>query len=363
MVFEAVIKKYWLLAPLVALGCEALRKSNNSLLARSKDNAHWIHVGDTPRVGGICIFLALFSSVLMAWDISASSHQILGYFIAVVPIFAIGLIEDIVGGISAIARLIFSVTVVVSACALGMFLHINLGQSQIFYPLIPLFFVLFCLAAVGMIHGTNLIDGLNGLATLWAIGALIALCFCMLNSPFFSLAEKEILTIFVTIFCLCLVGFLSVNYPFGRVFLGDSGAYLIGFAVFILSALLIIRSPDILTLLKVSAAASYPLMEIGWTISRRFFTKNLSIFSADNAHLHSLVYQTIDSRSSGLSVKEKNNYASLIAFLSVVQVSLWISITLPTNVILASVLWLLCPLSYGVAYYIASCHSISSNAK
>lgn len=363
MVVEALLKEYWPLAPLVALICEVLRWSNHSLLARSKDDAHWIHVGDTPRIGGICIFLVLFSSGLMTWDSSTSGHQILGYFIAVIPIFAIGLIEDVVGGVSAIARLIFSVTVVISACALGMYLHVNSGQSQIIYPLIPLFFVLFCLAAVGMIHGTNLIDGLNGLAALWAIGALTALCLCILNSPFFSLAEKKILATFVTIFCLCLAGFLSVNYPFGRVFLGDSGAYLIGFSIFILSAILIIRSPDILTLLKVSAAASYPLMEIGWTISRRFFTKNLSIFSADNAHLHSLVHKTIESRSSGLSVKEKNNYATLIVFLTVVQVTLWVSIMLPTNVILASVLWLLCPLSYGVVYYIASCHSISSNAK
>lgn len=363
MPINPLLLDYWFLVPTLSLACEALRWLSKSLLGSLQDEKHWIHVDETPRVGGICIFLALLVSSLLFLDMTVPENQMLVYFVALIPIFAIGFIEDIVGGVSALTRLVFSSFFVILACGFIFYSHGISGQNQNFFFLMPFLFVCLCATGVGLIHGTNLIDGLNGLAVLWGIGAAIAIWVCVLNSPSCSPAEKGFISKIIIIFCLCLIGFFFVNFPFGRVFLGDSGAYLIGFSVFVLGAIMIMRSPDSQTILKISAAWSYPLMEMGWTVVRRAFINKSSLFSADNAHLHSLIYTNIQRRFSALSDRSANNCASLVTFLFVIQITFWVSLMLPADFWSACIVWLLCPASYITVYFFAAYHVVNSDTR
>jgi UDP-GlcNAc:undecaprenyl-phosphate/decaprenyl-phosphate GlcNAc-1-phosphate transferase len=363
MLINSILLDYWFLAPTVSLACEALRWLSKSLLGILQEERHWIHVDETPRVGGICIFLALLVSSLLSLDMTVPENQMLVYFVALIPIFATGFIEDIVGGVSALTRLIFTSSFVTVACGFIFYSHGISEQNHSFFFLMPFLFVCLCLTGVGLIHGTNLIDGLNGLAVFWGIGAAIAIWVCVLNSPSYSPAEKEFVSKITVIFCLCLIGFFFVNFPFGRVFLGDSGAYLIGSSVFVLGAILIMRSPDSQTILKISAACSYPLMELGWTVSRRALIDKKSLFSADNAHLHSFIYANIKRRFSALSVRSANNCASIVTFLFVMQITFWVSVMLPADFWAACLVWLFCPASYVMVYFLAVYRGVSSDTR
>ena len=112
MLIDSILLDYWFLAPAVSLFCEAVRWLSKSLLGSLKEERHWVHVDETPRVGGICIFLALLVSSISFLDMTVPENQMLVYFVALIPIFAIGFIEDIAGGVSALTRLVFSSFVV-----------------------------------------------------------------------------------------------------------------------------------------------------------------------------------------------------------------------------------------------------------
>ena len=363
MPINPLLLDYWFLVPTLSLACEALRWLSKSLLGSLQEEKHWIHVDETPRVGGICIFLALIASSFLFWNRTVFEYQIIGYFVALTPIFLIGFIEDLVGGVSALLRLLSSSFFVIIICCFAFSFFDVLEQNQSSLFLITFLFVCLCAAGVGLIHGTNLIDGLNGLAVFWGIGAVIVMWVCVLDSPIYSPIEKELISEIITIFCFCVTGFFFVNFPFGRVFLGDAGAYLIGFSVFLLGAVLIMHSTESEVILKIGAAWSYPLMEMGWTVVRRAFINKSSLFSADNAHLHSLIYTNIQRRFSALSDRSANNCASLVTFLFVIQITFWVSLMLPADFWSACIVWLLCPASYITVYFFAAYHVVNSDTR
>ena len=166
MLINSILLDYWFLAPTVSLACEALHWLSKSLLGSLQGKKHWTHVDETPRLGGICIFLALLVSSLLFLDMTVPENQMLVYFVALIPIFATGFIEDIVGGVSALARLISSSFFVTIACGFIFYSHGISEQNHSFFSLMPFLFVCLCVTGVGLIHGTNVIDGLNGLAVL-----------------------------------------------------------------------------------------------------------------------------------------------------------------------------------------------------
>ena len=363
MFIKSIFLNYLWLVPAVIIACESLRWLVKSRFGQLQNDNHWVHADETPRIGGLCIFLALLVGCLVFRDGAIFENQMFGYFMALALIFAIGCVEDIFGGVSALVRLLCSSIVVIVACGHSLYLDGISLQNESLFHLMPVLFLCLCATGVGLIHGTNLIDGLNGLVVFWGIGAVIVMWVCMSNSPLFSQADKELVFGYCTIFCLCITGFFFVNFPLGRVFLGDAGAYLVGFYVFVLAAFLMTRSPDSQTVLKIGAACSYPLMELGWTIMRRALINKKSVFSPDNAHLHSLIYTNIQRRFPTLSLISANNYASVVTFLLGIQITFCVSVMLPADFWPALLVWLLCPASYITVYVIASYHSASSDTK
>jgi UDP-N-acetylmuramyl pentapeptide phosphotransferase/UDP-N-acetylglucosamine-1-phosphate transferase len=89
-----------------------------------------------------------------------------------------------------------------------------------------------------------------------------------------------------------IFGFFFWNYPRGKIFLGDGGAYLIGFWIALLTILLVTRNNSVSPLYALLVNA-YPVVETLFTIWRRKFHKNKNPSIADDMHLHTLVYRRV----------------------------------------------------------------------
>jgi UDP-N-acetylmuramyl pentapeptide phosphotransferase/UDP-N-acetylglucosamine-1-phosphate transferase len=97
-----------------------------------------------------------------------------------------------------------------------------------------------------------------------------------------------------TLGALCIgasFGFFLLNYPFGKLFLGDGGAYFLGFWVAEMAVLLVQR-PDV-GAWQVLAICCYPVIEVMFSIYRRKFIKKVSPGAPDALHLHTLVYRRV----------------------------------------------------------------------
>ena len=363
MLIKQIILDHWLWMPFVSLTCEALRWAAPSPLKKSSVRNHWIHTDRTPRLGGVCIFFTLFCAVISLWDGITDQHLALTIFAATVPIFMIGFVEDVFPGGSAVTRLLLSSFVVTSSCCFIFYFHYVIGVNEVSFYSALLVFIFLCLSGVSLTHGANLIDGSNGLCVFWGLGAIFVLWICLFQSSFFTFTDKEVLFSFIAVFCFCLTGFLFVNFPYGRVFLGDSGAYLIGFFVFSLGAVLIIRSPDIHTMMRVSAAFSYPIMEVGCTVLRRVLIAKSPIFCPDNGHLHSLLHKNIRGTFAHISRRSTNNYASVLILFFVIVISMAVSVFLPADPLMSAIVWMLCPASYLMVYGFAFFGVANADAK
>ena len=104
-------------------------------------------------------------------------------------------------------------------------------------PIVALIFTAF--AITGITNAYNIIDGFHGLSSMVANIALMATGYLAL-----SLNDRTIAQL-----CFVMVGanlgFFIWNYPRGLIFLGDGGAYLLGFWTAVASTLLIVRHPEI----------------------------------------------------------------------------------------------------------------------
>ena len=89
-----------------------------------------------------------------------------------------------------------------------------------------------------------------------------------------------------------LLGFLVFNYPSGRIFMGDGGAYLLGFWLGELSVLLVVRNPDVSPWFPIVLLA-YPVVETLFSIYRRKFLQGRSAGRPDAMHLHQLIYRRL----------------------------------------------------------------------
>jgi UDP-N-acetylmuramyl pentapeptide phosphotransferase/UDP-N-acetylglucosamine-1-phosphate transferase len=204
------------------------------------------------------------------------------------PTFLIGLIEDVTKKISVKTRLVATV------CSAGLFGYfLNTWIISVEVPGLDwllgfwIFSVLFTIVSIlGLANAYNLIDGFNGLASMVAIISMLAIGY---------VAFKVSDTILVSA-CMIVIGaiggFFIWNYPKGLIFLGDGGAYLIGFLIAGFSILLVLRNPIISPWFALLVNA-YPIFETLFTIWRRRVHQGKNPGLADGAHFHSLIYRRI----------------------------------------------------------------------
>ena len=237
------------------------------------------HTRPTPRVGGVGIILAV--ALGSFYYLSELGSDLVISLVAGTIVFLVGLREDIARDVSPRARLIAAFISAALAIALTGVLVPDLG-------LIPGFLLHWFIPAVaitllwsaGTCHALNLIDGLNGLSSLYSIGAALG---------FFSIAgytgDADI-QIVASLLIAAVFGFFILNWPIGRIFLGDAGAYGIGHILAWLGIILVARNPSVAGF-AILLLLFWPVCDTLFSIIRRLGAKRAT-GQPDRLHFHHL---------------------------------------------------------------------------
>ena len=199
-------------------------------------------------------------------------------------IFVLGILSDLKKIISANKRFFFQAIICFSLTIIGDLeisnTRIDLLDKIISDKILNIFFVTFCILIV--INGSNFIDGLNTLLL-----GYYFLIICLLHFLKFDLAFDSIILIYIFL-TLLILNLLN------KLYLGDSGSYLVGF----LFSYLLIKlhlSNNLISPYFIILLLWYPAMEILFSIIRKKL-KNKSPMLPDNEHLHQMVFKKLNKK-------------------------------------------------------------------
>lgn len=186
-----------------------------------RPNARSVHEQPTPSLGGIAIFAgAICGLVLCTPEDSFGTIQYI--LAALLIIFLLGIRDDLFP-LSPVQKLLGQVA---ATFVLIFFANVKIGSLEGFGGVQALpdavAYGLSVVALIGIINAFNLIDGINGLA------GSIGLLACLLFGGWFWAAGHRELAVLALSLAGALVAFLRYNVTPARIFMGDTGAMLIG---------------------------------------------------------------------------------------------------------------------------------------
>lgn len=285
--FFAVLTSFWA-GWLTIRMAHQLKFGGDESQGVQKFHDHWV-----PRLGGIPIFIAFFSSLLLlAWVGESNELTYTNLIVCTLPAFGIGLLEDVTRRAGVLPRLLMTMV----AAALGWWL-LNAGLHRLDIPgvdtllaMSPLFALLLTMVAAGGIaHAINIIDGYNGLSGFFVIVVLVSIALVAGRVGDVLIAQIALLS------AASVLGFLVWNFPFGRIFMGDAGAYLVGFLIAELSMMLVVRNPEVSPWCPLLLMI-YPVWETLFSMSRRAMYSLSQMGQPDALHLHQLIYRRLMKR-------------------------------------------------------------------
>ena len=253
----------------------------------STDGVQKFHTAPTPRIGGLGLLIGL----IVTWYKLPNQNEIsklLGVMlIAGMPAFLFGTAEDLTKRVGVRERLLATM----ASGVLGWWItgisitRADVWGIDILLLWMPLSVAFTAFAVGGVANAINIIDGFNGLAS----GTLI-ICYGAIGLIAYQAGDISVAQISLLLACVTL-GFLLINFPFGKIFLGDGGAYLMGFLLAWLAVLLLARNPNVSAWAPL-LACGYPVLEVLFSIWRRR-QRNLHPGHPDRLHLHSLIKSRI----------------------------------------------------------------------
>ena len=301
-----------------------------------------VHIHPTPRVGGVAIAAGALLGYALA---SPSVKNLLGpLLLAGSPAFLFGLAEDITRQVSIRTRLLATMGCGVLGWAITGYsiTHANAPGLDWLLSFTTLSVLFTAFAVGGIANAVNIIDGFNGLSAGTVIIILVALALMAAR-----LGDHDLAMV-----CLILagvvIGFLVVNWPFGKIFMGDGGAYFLGFAVAWISVLILQRHPDVSAWAPM-LACGFPLLETLFSIVRRRRRK-LSPGHPDRLHLHSLVKRRLtNSLLPNVSRLFRNSATGAVMWLAALIPAV-IAVSSPTDTTTLIVGLLVCAVLYFIVY-------------
>ncbi|MCQ8881325.1 UDP-N-acetylglucosamine--undecaprenyl-phosphate N-acetylglucosaminephosphotransferase [Pseudoalteromonas shioyasakiensis] len=244
------------------------------------------HTGAVPLVGGLAIFIVVFSYLIVFSDTISSSAL---YLFCAGTLLIVGVLDDLYD-ISFRVRLVIQVVI---SCLMMFVGELTLNNAGQLIGPFELEFSYFCylftvIAVVGAINAFNMVDGIDGL-----LGALATVTFTSLAILFYLNNQKS-LAVFSTVIVVTTIPYILMNlgFPLGqrfKVFMGDAGSTVIGFTVIWL--LLEGSQPEYKPAFSAVTAlwlAAVPIIDAVSTIARRI-RKGQSPFQPDREHLHHIL--------------------------------------------------------------------------
>jgi len=143
-------------------------------------------------------------------------------------------------------------------------------------------------------------------------------------------------------------GFLLINYPSGKIFLGDGGAYLLGFLLGWLAVMVAMRNPGISPWAPL-LVCGYPIFEVLFSMARRR-ARTLKLGHPDRLHLHSLVWSRVARKyfSRRSAVVQNAVVMPVILIYAALPVLLGLNFRKNTTALMLS--FLFCGLVYALVY-------------
>ena len=258
------------------------------------------HKEPVARIGGL-IILFLFLLFLLFYFLFLDIF-LKDYFIISFLLFSLGFIDDLKVKINPNIRLILMLSILIFCINIfsiqitksGLdFLNLWL-ENNIF----QICFVLLCFLFV--VNGANLVDGFNG---------LLAIHLLLINSIFLLINinnQNDNISIILSGQIIIILSFLIFNFPKAKIFLGDSGSYLIG-SLIVLNTIKTYELNPQISPFFFAGVLFYLFYEVFFSFIRKAVLKKSPLYP-DNLHLHMLLYKWI----SASKKKESSNYLTSI---------------------------------------------------
>ncbi len=248
------------------------------------------HVSPVPRIGGLSLIIGLLGALAFHYT-QTNQVGLFGLLLltSALPAFLAGFSEDITKRVGVKVRLIATaISAGLAGYLLGGWLQ-NLqilGLDNLMLNYFWISVAITCFAVAGVSNSFNIIDGYNGLSGMVAIIILTGIAYVA-----FQVNDFEIM---IVVFAMigAISGFLIWNYPRGLIFLGDGGAYLIGFWIAECSILLTTRHVEVSKWFPLLLCC-YPIFETLFTIYRRMVLLGTHPGMPDAGHLHNLIYHRV----------------------------------------------------------------------
>lgn len=249
------------------------------------DNHRKLHGRPIPLGGGVAVYI---STILVIFAMALITNPWLHYLrsvwwtlvvIAVAGgiIVLVGLLDDrfaLRGRVKLLGQCL-AATVVIAG---GLDIHtVSLFGFSVDLGLLSIPFTLLWL--LGAINSVNLLDGIDGLATI--LGLIMVATICLMS----LLLGRTLESLIALVFAGSLLGFLRFNFPPASIFLGDAGSMLIGLVVGILAISACLKGPGTVLLAASLAVWTVPILDSLAAIVRRKLTGR-SIYTTDRGHIH-----------------------------------------------------------------------------
>jgi UDP-N-acetylmuramyl pentapeptide phosphotransferase/UDP-N-acetylglucosamine-1-phosphate transferase len=283
------------------------------------------HSGFVPRVGGLAIYISIlvliplmsFGFIPLSVVFDLDEVQLTLLILSAVPVFSVGLAEDLGCDISPKARLVASaVSSFVAILLFRTWIH-RLGipgvDTLLMFAPFGILFTIF--ATVGVVNAFNLIDGLNGLSSFVTVSVAVSLSIIAFQ------AVNTQISIFLVLCVAAVLGFIVLNFPMGKIFLGDGGAYALGHLL-VWSAIILINGANEVSAFAILLVFFWPVADTGLAIWRRWKLGNPAD-RPDRLHFHQLAMRFLEIRILGRDKREITNPLAtliLVPLISVPQV-------------------------------------------
>ncbi|HEX2542311.1 MAG TPA: glycosyltransferase [Caldimonas sp.] len=286
------------------------------------------HASPVPRIGGIGVVMAMAAGGIAAEAFqSEGSRGLWLILVCAAPAFIVGIAEDLTKKVAARWRLLATALSAVMAVWLleAVLPRTHIPGVDTLMTMWPFAVALTLLCVTGVANAVNIIDGFNGLASMCVMMMMLAIAYVAFQVNDVFVAQVALIS------AGAILGFFVWNFPAGLIFLGDGGAYFIGFVLAELSVLLIARNESVSPLFPLLVCA-YPIFETIFTMYRRRVLRGAATAAPDGIHLHTLIHRRLirtnlasysNERRQTVRNSMTSPYLWLLCLLSIIPSLLW----------------------------------------
>jgi UDP-GlcNAc:undecaprenyl-phosphate GlcNAc-1-phosphate transferase len=231
-----------------------------------------------PRLGGLALFFGIFVPALAFLDLSGETR---GLLLGAAVATTVGAVDDF-RGLNWWEKLGGQVAAAAIPVGFGIWVH------RFTFPIVGVHTLpkwlgmpLSVLWIVAIMNMVNFLDGLDGLAA--GVSAISAFTFTLIA---LSLPHPEIDAAILSAIVLgaCL-GFLRHNLYPAQIFMGDSGALLLGFVLATVPLQGLLKTASVVTLFFPLVVLAVPILDTSFVVARRLKYRQ-PVYVADRTHLH-----------------------------------------------------------------------------